>query len=182
MQGEGAPSSIIDALDVAESSPEPFDAVLILRGGGSVLDLSCFDDYDLAWRIANCRVPVFTAIGHDRDYHVADMVAFSYVKTPTALADLFIDCYAAEDERISSFRTRLKLAFLSKLNDISSRVELLGSRIHAADPRGILSRGYALVSDEGGVVLKGTERVNIGDKVDIMFANGTLSCLVQEKK
>jgi len=182
MQGAGAPESIIDAIDMVESAPQPFDALLILRGGGSVLDLACFDDYDLAWRIANCKVPVYTAIGHDKDYHVADMVAFSFVKTPTALADEFIDCFMAEDERISSFGSRLRLAFINKVNEISSRVELLSSRIHGADPRNILSRGYALVSDARGIVLKDVEGVQVGDEVDIAFAKGTLRCRVEEKK
>ena len=74
-----------------------YDAVLILRGGGSVLDLACFDDYDLCAAIATFPVPVCTAIGHDRDSHAADRVSCISVKTPTALADLFIDAVAAED-------------------------------------------------------------------------------------
>ena len=95
MQGEQAPSSIIEALE--EASQEPWDAILLLRGGGSELDLSCFDDYDLAIAIATCSVPVVTAIGHDKDVHIADMVAHTSVKTPTALADLFLDAFRAQD-------------------------------------------------------------------------------------
>ncbi len=102
MQGEGAPASIIGALEEILTGPVRYDAVLILRGGGSELDLACFDDYSLATRIARCPLPVFTAIGHDKDYHVADMVANTFVKTPTALADLFLDCYISEDERLSA--------------------------------------------------------------------------------
>ena len=82
MQGEQAPASIISAL--LEAQEEAYDAILILRGGGSEMDLSCFDDYDLAVAIATCPVPVVTAIGHDRDFHIADMVANRFVKTPTA--------------------------------------------------------------------------------------------------
>ena len=102
MQGEAAPESISDAIASVEAAPEKYDAILIMRGGGSSLDLGCFDDYGLCFTIANCGIPVYTAIGHDRDSHVADMVAFRAVKTPTALADLFVDALAAEDERISS--------------------------------------------------------------------------------
>lgn len=95
MQGEQAPESIIEALE--EAVMEPWDAILLLRGGGSELDLSCFDDYDLAIAIATCSVPVVTAIGHDKDVHIADMVAHTSVKTPTALADLFLDAFRAQD-------------------------------------------------------------------------------------
>ena len=66
MQGEQAPASIISAL--AEAQEQPCDAILILRGGGSEMDLACFDDYDLAVAIATCPAPVVTAIGHDRDF------------------------------------------------------------------------------------------------------------------
>lgn len=182
MQGPAAPESIVDALDRIESSGTAYDAVLILRGGGSVLDLTCFDDYCLCWRIANCPVPVYTAIGHDRDRHVADMVAHVSVKTPTALADEFIDCYMAEDERISAFGVRLRLAFLNKVNALSSRVDLLEARILAADPRTILKRGYILAADARGRVLKSADAASPGDSISLMFADGTLDCEVKGRR
>ena len=182
MQGASAPGSISDALDAVQTSSEPYDAVLILRGGGSELDLACFDDYGMCHAIAHCPVPVFTAIGHDRDYHVADMVANTFVKTPTALADVFIDCCLAEDERIASYSTRLRLAFRSRISQMESRVDLLQSRIKAADPRSILSRGYTLVSGTDGRVLKSAGAVMPGDRITVMFGDGALGCEVKEKK
>lgn len=95
MQGEQAPASILEALEAVRE--QAFDAVLILRGGGSELDLACFDDFDLAVGIATFPIPVITAIGHDKDVHIADMVAHASVKTPTALADLFLDALRAQD-------------------------------------------------------------------------------------
>lgn len=181
MQGPTAPASMVEALDMVEASAEPYDAVLIMRGGGAELDLACFDDYSLCARIAKCNVPVLTAIGHDRDYHVADMVAFSFVKTPTALADVFIECYMAEDERIASFSTRLKLAFRNKIAVMDSKVSLMESRIKGADPRKLLSRGFVLVADAGGKVLKSSQGLKPGDGVRVMFADGTLACEVKEK-
>ena len=96
MQGEQAPQSIAEAIE--EASGKSYDAILILRGGGSETDLQCFDDFDLAIAIATSPVPVVTAIGHDKDVHIADMVAHSSVKTPTALADLFLDALRAQDQ------------------------------------------------------------------------------------
>ena len=182
MQGPTAPESIVDALDRIESSGTAYDAILIMRGGGSVLDLACFDDYGLCWRIAQCPVPVYTAIGHDRDRHVADMVAFSSVKTPTALADLFLDCYMAEDERISGFGSRLRLAFINKVNALSSRVDLLEARIKAADPRAILRRGYLLAADARGRVLKSASAAAPGDSISLLFSDGTLDCEVKSRR
>lgn len=182
MQGPTAPPSIIEAIDIIESSALPYDAILIIRGGGSALDLDCFDDYDLCRRIAQCRIPILTAIGHDRDHHVADMVAFEFVKTPTALADLFLDCYMAEDERISSYSGRLRLAFVSKVNALTSRLDLLSSRIHGADPRIILSRGYLLATDADGVVMKSARGASPGGHISILFPDGTIDCEVKEVK
>ena len=178
MQGASAPESISDALKAAASAEKPFDAVLVLRGGGSNLDLSCFADYRLPSAIATCPVPILTAVGHDQDFHICDMVAWRYVKTPTALADTFIEIYADEDQYISSFAGRLKTAFLNKISLMGSRVDVLESRIAGADPRRILSRGYALVVDDGGVVMKNAAGHSAGDNVKVMFADGTLDCRV----
>lgn len=200
MQGKDCPGSIIEALDaVMESQPE-YDAVLILRGGGSKLDLACYDDYSLAAVIAQYPLPVLTAIGHDQDFHVCDMVANTYVKTPTALADFIIGIYEDEDERISSAQTRIRLAvsnrlyredalldslaarikgaFSLKIAAMESALQVLQTRIEAADPRRILQRGYVLATDAEGVVLKGVAGRKAGDKVAMMFADGSLECTV----
>ena len=127
MQGEQAPASIIAAL--LEAQEEAYDAILILRGGGSEMDLACFDDYDLAVAIATCPVPVVTAIGHDRDFHIADMVAGRYVKTPTALADLFLDIYADEDALLDALEKRVGGAVAERLSAMARRVDALSARI-----------------------------------------------------
>ena len=180
MQGEDAPASIVDALERVECAPEPFDAVLLMRGGGSALDLACFDDYGLCFAIANCPVPVYTAIGHDRDFHVADQVAYDFVKTPTALADRFIDAFAAEDERISSFGNRLRMAFAARLAAMEQRLVALGERIRGADPRGVLARGYTLVTDARGVVVKSAAALPPGTTIRVMFADGTVEAVTKE--
>ena len=182
MQGASAPESISDALDTVQTAEEPYDAVLILRGGGSVLDLACFDDYTLCCNIARFPLPVFTAIGHDRDNHVADMVAYESVKTPTALADSFIEAYMAEDERISSFGSRLRAAFASRLAQMESRVEALRDRIHAADPRNVLRRGYTLAADAQGHVLKSAAALRAGDLVRVLFTDGEAVLTVNDVK
>ncbi len=198
MQGEGAPASIIAALekilpvaapgqnDSVSCHPERsegsnFDAILILRGGGSSLDLACFDDYDLCAAIARCPLPVFTAIGHDRDEHAADLVACGSVKTPTALADMFIDAVAAEDECISSFQNRLRLAFSAKLAVLDAAVSRLETRITAANPRLLLERGYTLVTNDKGTILKLAADAAAGDRIKVLYKDGTLNCTVNGK-
>lgn len=200
MQGADCPGSVIDALDAVLESGREYDAVLILRGGGAKLDLACFDDYAMAAVIAQFPIPVLTAIGHDQDFHVCDMVAHEYVKTPTALADFIIGIYEDEDARLSSYQTRLKLAFGGRISAAEAKIEMLRSRIRgafalkmssmeaalgvletrikAADPKKVLERGYVLAVDGDGVVIKGAGNIAEGDKVSVMFADGTLDCTV----
>lgn len=180
MQGVECPSSIISALDAVMDSGMHFDVVLILRGGGSKLDLSCFDDYDLSAVIAQFPLPVMTAIGHDQDFHVCDMVAYAYLKTPTALADELISIYEDEDARLSSLATRVKLSAAGRISAAEAAVSVLWARIQSADPRRILERGYALALDSKGVVLKGATGLAAGDGISVMFSDGTLKCSVNE--
>lgn len=178
MQGSAAPSSIIGALESIAQSDTTYDLVLVMRGGGAKLDLACYDDYDLAAAIARFPVPVFTAVGHDQDHHVCDMVAYGYMKTPTAMADELIGYYADEDARLLSFGSRLKLAFLNKIGRMESQVQMLETRIRSADPRNILRRGYVLALDSSGVPFKKAADKSCGDEVSLMFADGTLECRV----
>ena len=202
MQGEQAPASIIAAL--AEAQENPCDAILILRGGGSEMDLACFDDYDLAVAIATCAAPVVTAIGHDRDFHIADLVANRSVKTPTALADLFLDAYAAEDALLDDLQLRVRRAVADRVNAMVRKVDSLAQRlrfaagaridraraaldlkealIKASDPRKILSMGYALVTGGDGKVLKSAAPVAAGDRIGVRFADGTIRATVDSVK
>ena len=202
MQGKDCPESIVAAMDRVLDSQVEYDAVLILRGGGAKLDLACYDDYSLAAVIAQYPMPVLTAVGHDQDFHVCDMVAYEYVKTPTALADFILEIYEGEDERISALETRMRLAmtnrlfreeslleslaarikgaFQLKIAAVEANLNMLQARIEAADPRRILQRGYVLATDADGVVLKGVSGRSEGDKVSMMFADGALDCTVTQ--
>ena len=86
VQGASAEDSVCRALQQVAVQAEEFDAVVIIRGGGSASDLSCFNSYRLCSYVAQFPLPVITGIGHDKDTSVADMVAHTPLKTPTAVA------------------------------------------------------------------------------------------------
>ena len=86
MQGAAAEESICAALSAIAEREEEFDAVIIIRGGGSTSDLSCFNSYRICSYGAQFPLAVITGIGHDKDVSVADMVAHTPLKTPTAVA------------------------------------------------------------------------------------------------
>lgn len=171
MQGEEAPQSIIAALDAIAAREDGFDVVAILRGGGAAMDLVCFDDYFLAVNIAQFPLPVITGIGHDHDYHIADMVANTWLKTPTAVADFFVDVFVQQEQYLMHLFQRISLTLAHKItvgrnrlqnvqdsiaqkaaNLIGSRrqqLEMLQLRVAAADPARILGNGFAIVATEG---------------------------------
>ena len=96
VQGASAEESICAALEQVAEQYESFDAVVIIRGGGSASDLSCFNSYRLCSYVAQFPLPVITGIGHDKDTSVADMVAHTPLKTPTAVAAWLTDRMARE--------------------------------------------------------------------------------------
>lgn len=90
MQGERVEASVLAAMDAVMAECDAWDAVVIIRGGGAVSDLSGFDTYLLAAACAQFPLPVITGIGHERDETVLDAVAHTRVKTPTAAAAFLI--------------------------------------------------------------------------------------------
>lgn len=91
MQGADTAVSIINALELVFQYEDFFDVVCIIRGGGAQLDLASFDNYELAYHVAQFPIPVITGIGHDKDETIIDLVAHTKMKTPTAVAEFLIN-------------------------------------------------------------------------------------------
>jgi exodeoxyribonuclease VII large subunit len=100
LQGIGGVSSLLQAIAQVEKNQEQFDALVIIRGGGAQMDLDCFDDYELCVGIGKFPLPVFTGIGHERDETIADMVAHTRLKTPTAVAEFIITGIRSYEEQL----------------------------------------------------------------------------------
>jgi exodeoxyribonuclease VII large subunit len=124
MQGENAEQSIIGSLEKIFEYESHFDAVVIIRGGGSKSDLACFDSYDLAFHISQFPLPVITGIGHEQDDTISDMVAHTRLKTPTAVAGFFIDKLASFESELEEFKDELINATITILNEQKLRLQL----------------------------------------------------------
>lgn len=107
MQGAGAESSIIAAFEEIYKNHQLFDVVVIIRGGGSQTDLSCFDLYDLVYHATQCPLPYLTGIGHDKDVSILDMTAHKMLKTPTAVADFLVNHFVTLEQTILDYEDRL---------------------------------------------------------------------------
>jgi exodeoxyribonuclease VII large subunit len=87
VQGEGAPPELIAALKAADECPG-IEVILLVRGGGSLEDLWCFNDESLARALAEIERPVITGVGHEIDFTIADFIADRRAPTPSAAAEL----------------------------------------------------------------------------------------------
>jgi len=121
MQGDQAEASIVSALEKIYEHIELFDVVVIIRGGGAITDLACFDSYELALNCAQFPLPIVSGIGHQRDISILDMVANSSVKTPTAAAELLISVLQNAESRMSSVVADIQHLVKNKI-DIENRL------------------------------------------------------------
>lgn len=129
MQGDDVERSVIAALDAVAARMDDFDLVVIIRGGGAVSELSCFDSYNLAYNIANFPLPVITGIGHERDDTVADTVAHTKVKTPTAAAEFLINKVFDTASELENITRRMSDAVNNRMNAEKLRIERLTQKL-----------------------------------------------------
>ena len=129
MQGNQAEQSIMDALDRIYPYEDFFDLVVIIRGGGSQVDLSCFDNYNVAYHVTQFPLPVLTGIGHEKDDSIVDLVAHTRLKTPTAVAEFILDGVAAFEERINLLEQEAMELVETRFEDEKERLDQLTREI-----------------------------------------------------
>lgn len=131
MQGEQTADSIIAALDKIFEHQDKFDTVVIIRGGGASAELSCFDNYELAFNCTQFPLPIITGIGHERDESIVDMVAHTRCKTPTAVAEFLISRLENAFEELLNYQHGI----VSLTNSIMQNETLRLQKISAQVPR-----------------------------------------------
>ncbi|MCM2350101.1 MAG: exodeoxyribonuclease VII large subunit [Bacteriovoracaceae bacterium] len=131
VQGEGAPKSLFNALKKA-SSIEDIEVIVLTRGGGSLEDLWAFNDENLVRAIAECAVPVISAVGHQVDYTLCDYVADHRSETPTAAAETLSQPQTELKSRLLFCQSHLK----SDLFKVYQHVQLMIQKFH---PRELLN-------------------------------------------
>ncbi|MDR2358685.1 MAG: exodeoxyribonuclease VII large subunit [Prevotellaceae bacterium] len=203
MQGASAVQSMIECLALVNKQCKAFDAVVIIRGGGSATDLSCFDDYELALHVAQFPLPVLTGIGHDKDESIVDLVAYRSLKTPTAVAGFLIERFAEQDAQLQKWERLLKNAVQQKIQLSKNYLSMLKSKMETAvqlrfqkaynylelkahtiqynNPQKILARGYSIVSLNGKTVYDAA-KVHENDELKITLYKGRLRAKVQSER
>ncbi len=129
MQGDGVERSVIDALNEIALHLDDWDAVVIIRGGGSTSDLSGFDTLALAENVAQFPLPIITGIGHERDDTVLDLISHTRVKTPTAAAEFLIRHQTAELDNVESLADRIATSTVRLLHDERMRQQRITAKL-----------------------------------------------------
>lgn len=133
VQGETAPTQLIHALQTANQRNE-VDVILLTRGGGSLEDLWCFNDEQLARAVSTSALPVISAVGHEVDFTISDFVADMRAPTPSAAAEILSQDSAALLAFVAQQRQRLFRAISHYLNASKQQLLLKRQRLDALHP------------------------------------------------
>ncbi len=144
VQGEGAASSIVAAIDRLERYPG-LDVLIVGRGGGSNEDLMAFNDERVVRRVARTVVPVVSAVGHEIDVTLTDWVADVRAATPSQAAELVIPDTAARAEALARLARSLARAVRARF--LEDRHALNSLRNKLSDPRFVIAEKQQYVDD-----------------------------------
>ena len=131
VQGEGSGEKIAAAITLAgqRAQIDSVEALIVVRGGGSIEDLWAFNEEVVARAIAACQIPVVCGIGHETDTTIADLVADSRVATPTAAAELISAGWFAATHELALLADNLRRGLRSLLEARMQRLDLLAHRL-----------------------------------------------------
>jgi exodeoxyribonuclease VII large subunit len=139
VQGQNAPRELIRGLEALQADADP-DVIIIGRGGGSAEDLACFSDEGLARAIFRCRVPVVSAVGHETDTCIADLVADVRAPTPSAAAELCVPDRRALLETVDQYALGARGLALQALTEKRVELRALQATIRFSSPNPRVSR------------------------------------------
>lgn len=162
VQGDAAPGELVAALDKAIERDD-CDVLIIGRGGGSLEDLWAFNDESLARRIADCPIPIVSAVGHEVDFTIADFVADVRAATPSGAAELVVPDNAEWLQRLTSIAARFTRVGRRTLDDRAQQLDWLSRRLLASSPRSTLQRQRATLR-ELSVRMAGAARKAVAEK------------------
>lgn len=200
VQGQGAERAIVGQLTQIQQSGIAYDAVVIVRGGGSQLDFGSFDTLMMGLAVAAFPTPILAGIGHERNVSITDLLCHQSVKTPTKAAAFLIDHNRQFEERCLYLRERVAASARTSLqttrDQLDSEIERFRFVMHNffrdkhtdlaekavtlrhLDPANVLKRGYALLLRQNRIVTTASA-IAPGDTLQVQLADGTVSVISQ---
>lgn len=125
LQGDVAVDSIIQALNSIKSSPHRYDIVVLVRGGGAEVGMTCYNHYKLCKEIAEFPLPILTGIGHSTNLTVAELIAFRNEITPTKLAEFLVQTFREFDLNVQELTSNLRDMSMLKIERAQQQISQL---------------------------------------------------------
>ena len=187
VQGDGAPSEIVQAIEYFNTITYDIDALVIIRGGGSDDDLSAFNDERVVRKIAGSRIPTLVAIGHEINLSLGELVADIRASTPSNAAELMVPDLPferkylqqskallveylnkpikAEENQLEHAKLSLKRNLQMIFDTEKQKIENFKELLIAYNPNNVLKRGYSLLRKEGRIIKIAS--INVNDIITI---------------
>lgn len=203
VQGDEAPAEIVKAL--GRLYAQDIDVIIVARGGGSKEDLWAFNDEKVAREIAKSPVPLISAVGHEIDITIADLVADVRAATPSMAAEIAVREKSELKEDINYLKEQIAFALNNRVeilareidqlqteflhsiqinvDSASSELSNLAGNLDALSPLKVLDRGYSITQKlPKKQIVKDSKKLKKGDEVLISFNKGEAKCTVKETK
>ncbi|MBQ3281810.1 MAG: exodeoxyribonuclease VII large subunit [Eubacterium sp.] len=196
VQGDGAAAQIAYNIDYINRTRDDIDIIIVGRGGGSAEDLWPFNEEVVARAIYASEIPVISAVGHEIDYSISDLVADIRAATPTAAAQIAVpdtSDLAQEIEDLRNLMMRelrnnaafarikadnikdsMKSSLDSRISGYRNEIDHMKLVLESNDPELIMKRGYSIVKDKEGRVVRSASAVSDGQELDVELAEGSL--------
>ena len=200
VQGAEAPASICAALIKADAAGH--DVLIVGRGGGAKEDLAAFNTEAVARAVAAAQTPLIAAVGHEIDWSLADLAADRRAATPSHAAALAVPeatkflarlddnerklRQAAErqvghsQQLLQEMEYRLVRVVWQELVERWHKLQMLTARLEALNPLATLRRGYAVCRNNAGKSLLSATEAETGERLNVLLAEGSLNCLVEQ--
>ncbi|EJF39799.1 putative exodeoxyribonuclease VII, large subunit [Clostridium sp. MSTE9] len=199
VQGAGAADQIAAAVE-RFNRLDCADVLIVGRGGGSMEDLWAFNEEIVARAVANSRIPVISAVGHETDFTICDFAADLRAPTPSAAAELAVPDIRELMAYVSGSMLRMKKSLGIEMHrmqidrlvdrmsgkmkrDLETGRMCLAERsasLQAFSPLRVLARGYSVALDADGETVRSAAQVRQGDSLNLIVQDGRLACTVNE--
>lgn len=202
VQGDGAGAEIAAMIDYVNGHYDDIDTLIVGRGGGSADDLWAFNEEAVARSIYRSRIPVISAVGHEIDFTISDLVADMRAETPTAAAQMAVPDSRELSRQLSDMAGQLRLQLSNKLmyyqlvaereaesmkRQLSARIDQFASVIERHrlileenNPSKVLESGYAVLSGADGRVITEASALTVGESYDLTLRDGHAACVITE--
>ncbi len=202
VQGDMAAPDIAGMIDYVDANFDDIDTLIVGRGGGSAEDLWAFNEEIVARSIFRCSIPIISAVGHEIDFTIADLVADKRAETPTAAAQMAVPdtrelAVKLEELReylyvqlsnklmynrlyIDNLAAELKQQLNHRITVYDHQLQKLKLKLEENNPLKILESGYAVLSEENGQVISSAMQLQENGRYHITLKDGFAECLIEK--